>query len=80
MIKYVLRRCSWRFFFTKNKNGDSIKDDYGQTLDDEDHKPWNTLWSWVERPHFLWVLLASLKITGNNSVWEKMEYEFIFLN
>ena len=26
----------------KDNNGDDIKDDYGQTLDDEDHKPWNT--------------------------------------
>ena len=27
----------------KDNNGDDIKDNYGQTFDDEDHKPWNTL-------------------------------------
>ena len=27
----------------KNSNGDDIKDDNGQTFDDEDHKPWNAL-------------------------------------
>ena len=64
----------------KNSNGDDIKDDNGQTFDDEDHKPWNALQSWGERLHFLRALLAAIKITENNSIKDNIKYDFNILN
>ena len=64
----------------KDNNGDDIKDDYGQTFDDEDHKPWNALWSCGERLHFLWALLTAIKITENSWIRDKMKYKFNILN